>query len=642
MHRVSLIIIALCMGSALSAQVEDSVVMTVGNRSITQAEFKYVYDKNNAANKLDRKTPEEYAELYRRFQLKVVEAEQRGLDTLSAFRKELASYRAQLAEPYLTDRRTEDSLCREAYAHLQEDVEISHIMLRLPEKYKPADTLVVYNRMLQIRQRLQKEDFGAVAAEVSEDPSAVDNRGYLGYFTGLMTLYPFEKAMYNTPVGKVSMPVRVAGSYHLIKVHNRVPAHGMVHCAHILVLCDTNVDQEKQNMALQRVQLIRQRLQHGEDFAKVAAEMSDDKGSAVRGGDLSWFGVGRMVREFEQAAFAMTDTGTVSEPIRTSFGWHIIKLIDKKGVGSFDQRRDDIKRAMGYDGRSQIARQSLVRRLKAEYNYRFNEAGWQALRQVVSNCNELDSNCLAKTDSMTAPIATFGMRIIRQNELVRSAIAKAIEPMSTLENQVQSFIDAELIAYESTQLERKYPEFRYLVNEYHDGILLFNVSSLEVWDKAVNDTVGLKNYFQAHRSAYTWDEPHYKGRICFCRDKTTAKILKRMLKQVPEDSVDTYLRTRINSDSVVYATTIRGLWRKGDNITVDSLVFKQTKSDPNRPKQLPYVFVYGKMLTAPENYSDMRGRVISDYQNYLEERWVETLNKKIPSHINRELVRKIQ
>ncbi len=624
----------------------DEVLMTIDGNDITKEEFEYIYNKNNTNNVIDKKSLAEYLELFKNFKLKVIEAEHLGLDTLPSFVNELRGYRAQLAKPYLTDLSMEEKLCQEAYEHLKQDVEVSHILVKLPDNATPADTLAAYQKAMKARQRLDKEEFGTVALELSDDPSVKNNRGYLGFFTGGMLVYPFEKAMYTLADGEISAPVRTFYGYHVIKVHSHRPAVGQVHVSHIMKMVKRDAPEADWQAAHDEILAVAERIKNGEEFAAVAKEVSDDRGTAVRGGELSWFGVGRMVREFEQAAFALENVGDVSEPVRSPFGWHIIKLEGKRGLDSYEQKRPELLRQMQRDERAQLGRNVLVDRLKTEYNYQEKAGAMDGVVAFLRQHPTVDSTYFAAVDELTDTLATFADIALTQRDLVfvlGITSNDGAPSLAMFDERTKEFVAEQILSYEETQLEAKYPEFRYLMQEYHDGILLFDISNTEVWDKAAKDTEGLKNYFAANKANYAWNTPHYKGRIVYCKDAATAKTVKKLIAKLPSDSVNSYLDTRINNDSVVFVKTTAGLWKKGDNPVVDKLAFKDKTAEVAENTELPVVFVVGKMLKkGPEAYTDVRGAVTADYQNELERRWIETLRAKYPIVVNESVLKTIE
>lgn len=632
--------------SCLALPAQNDVLMTIDGNDITKDEFEYIYTKNNSNNSIDKKTLDEYLELFKNFKLKVVEAEHRGLDTLPSFVNELRSYRNQSAYPYLTDLSMEEKLCEEAYEYLKQDVEVSHILITLPNDATPADTLAAYQKALKARARLTDEDFGVVALDMSDDPSVKNNKGYLGFVTGGLLVYPFEREMYTLADGQVSAPVRTFYGYHVIKVHSHRPAVGQVHVSHIMKMVPNNATDSDWEKAYNAILAIAERINNGEDFATVAAETSDDRGTAVRGGQLSWFGVGRMVREFENAAFALENVGDVSQPVRTPFGWHIIKLDGKRGLEPYEKKRPELLRQMQRDVRAQLGRDALVERLKREYGYHEKAGAMDGVVAFLQRHSVVDSTFQASLAELTDTLATFADVVLMQRDLafvIGIRTNEGAPSLAMFDDKVKEFVAEQILSYEDTQLESKYPEFRYLMQEYHDGILLFDISNTEIWDKAAKDTEGLKAYFAANKANYAWDVPHYKGRIVYCKDAATAKNVKRLIAKLPADSVNSYLDTRFNNDSITFVKTTAGLWKHGDNPIVDQLAFKDKNAEVVENADFPIVFVVGKMLKkGPESYTDVRGAVTTDYQNELERRWIEELRAKYPIEVNENVLKQIE
>lgn len=614
--------------------------MTINGNPVTKSEFEYIYNKNNSANSIDKKTLDEYVDLFVNFKLKVEEAKAQGIDTTAAFVKEYNGYRAQLAKPYLVDNTADEALVKEAYERMKEDVDVSHILVRVAPGATAADTLAAWNKIMEAEKRLAKEDFEKVARDLSEDPSVADNGGHIGWISAFNTIYPFETRAYNTPVGTVSAPVRTVVGYHIIKVHNRRPSQGEVLTAHIMLFTD-RADEAKNATVKTRIDSLYARVQAGDDFGKLATEFSEDRGSAMRNGELPWFGTGRMVPEFEQAAFALKEKGDVSEPIRSQFGWHIIKLLDKRGVASFDDAKADIERKIKRDERGKAGQVAFVKGLKKEYDFRLEQPAVDEFVTLLDGKQLNDSSFRHAVAALDKPLFSFAGKQYTQADF--AAYLKAnMHSTKTIASEViaeklDAFETKELLAYEDTQLARKHADFRFLSQEYYDGILLFEVSNREVWEKASKDTTGLTAFFKAHRKDYAWDKPHYKGRVIYCKDEPTLKAAQSIVKRSETDSIDKYLRTRLN-DSIQYVKIEKGLFVEGDNPVVDDKVFK-SKEKYVPTEEYPYVFVSGKLLKKlPEDYTDVRGLVTADYQTYLEEEWVKHLREKYPVVIDEEVL----
>ena len=620
---------ALC----INLKAQDEVLMTINGEPITKSEFEYIYNKNNSDNAIDKKTLDEYVELFVNFKLKVAEAKAQGLDTTKTFKRELNGYRKQLAKPYLTDAELEDALFREAYSHFSEDCEVSHILI----KTEGDDTLASYNKALEVIARLNAgEEFGKVADETSADQSVARNHGYLGWFTALQLVWPFEKAMYDLPLNQISTPIKSDYGYHVIKVHNRRPAWGQVNARHIMKVCSESMTPDMQNKKYQEMVEIKKRLDAGEDFATLAKEVSDDKASAQKGGDLGWFGIGRMVREFEVATYAL-NAGETSEIIKTRFGYHIINLKERRGVEPFEKKKADIQRMMQYDSRSTAAKTSFINKLKKEYNFQINNN--EVIKAKVLAVQYADNDSLLKIKAVEhdGALITFADQQITTSELVSYYVMT--KAMGTdMDTKIDQIAEMKLMQYEDSQLENKYTDFANLMKEYHDGILLFEVSNHEVWEKAIKDKKGLEKYFKQNRKNYTWSEPRYRGFVVKCKDEATAKRLNKEIKRMNPDSVVNYVRTKVNNDSITFATIERGLWKQGENSHVDLTQFKQTNTQVEVNEKLPIVITIGKKLKKPETYIDVRGTITADYQNHLEKLWIENLRNKYTVEINQEVL----
>lgn len=628
--------IVLC-AISIQAKSEEPILMTVDNQPITKAEFEYIYHKNNAENAVDKKSLSEYLNLFINFKLKVHEAVQMGKDTMPRFLQEFQGYRNQLAKPYLTDSTTESRLYQEAYNHLKEDVDVSHVLIELKKNASPIDTLQAYNKAYEAYERIMAgEAFGKVADALSNDRSVKKNHGHLGYFTGLMTVWPFEKAMYSLKPGEVSKPIRTSYGYHVITVHGRRPAVGQIRASHIMKLSNSQMSEAEQLEAKKEINALYDSIMNGKSFEKIARLYSDDKRSASKGGDLNWFGVARMVPQFEKTAFSM-NVGEISKPIQTEYGWHIIRIDAKRNVDSFAKKKKDIQRAMRYDDRSNAGKRAFIEGVKNETQFKYYstpvDSVYTLLNNGVTPQEILDQNIAQEI------ICTWA----DQSRTVEQLVLVYIGLKSTdIYKSANEFMDSELTQYADSQLENKYPEFAYLVKEYHDGILLFDISQEKVWGKATKDVEGLNSYFKKNKKRYAWDTPHYRGFIIRCKDKTSEKAVKRILKRANPDSVFNIVSRTINTDSVKYVTIEKALWVKGENPVIDHLVFKQKDRSVDTTSEYPIVFVHGKkMKKYPLSYTDVKGKVVGDYQNYLEEAWVKELRAKYNVVINDEVLNTI-
>lgn len=634
----------LLLSGVILAKGKDPVLMTINGKPVLKSEFEYIYNKNNSNNSLDKKSLEEYVDLFVNFKLKVEEAESQGIDTTKSFTNELKGYRDQLTKPYLTDSKAEEAVLMEAYNRLKEDIEVSHILVRMQPNASPEDTLKAWNKIQSIAKRLEKEDFKTVAKETSEDQSVSDNGGYVGWITGFRTVYPFETMAFNTPVGAISKPVRTNFGYHILKVHDRRKSPGEILVAHIMKFTQQGNDSINA-IAKAQIDSLYQLVKNGSDFGKVAAENSEDRGTATKNGELPWFGTGRMVPEFEKAAFALKNTGDISQPVQSAYGWHIIKLLDTKPMASFESKKADIERQVKRDDRANKGQQSFVESLKKEYKLK-SVKGTQTedFVKLLENKSLTDSSFVADAAKLNKPMFKFAKQTVTQSDfykyLIKNSSTDKASASDIINEKLDNFTEERLLAYENSQLENKHEDFRLLMNEYHDGILLFEVSNNEVWEKASKDTAGLAAFFKKNKEKYNWDKPHFKGRIIQCKNEKTFNAAKNIVSTQAKDSVDKYLR-QLN-DSVVNIKIDKGLFVQGDNKFVDQYIFK-TSVEAEKDAAFPYVFVPGVLLKdTPEDYTDVRGLVTADYQEYLEKVWIESLRAKYPVKINEKVLKTVQ
>lgn len=586
MKKVLLSIILLA-GAMMGFAQEDKVLMTINGEPVMLSEFMYIYEKNNQETSLEKKSMEEYLDLFINFKLKVTEAIAQGVDTTEAFKKELAGYRAQATPKYMQDNEAIDSLVQMSYNRQANVRRAAHIAIQCPanaDSVAEAEALAKINLARErvttgVEKKVKKgrkwvtvrepEAFADVAREMTEDPAGKENGGELGWIQVFRYVYPFEDAVYNTPVGEVTEVFRSPYGFHIALVEEERP-YEEVHAAHIMKMMPRGTEQTAMD-AKKDIDSLYQVVLAGADFAEVATAHSDDKGSAMRGGDLGWFGRGMMVQPFENITFDM-QPGEMSEPFPTRFGWHFVKLYDKRGIQPLDSMRQQMLMQVKRDVRYQEAEKSFIKKTRAEYNL----------------------------------------------------------PTEMSDEEVKAYADA--------HLEEKYADLRNLVREYHDGILLFDVSLREVWDKANKDTEGLAAYFKANKKNYTWDEPRYKGYMIYAKDEKVAKAAKQIIKTANADSVMSYINQRINVDSVQYVKVEKGLWVAGKNAAVDKYGFKNKTAEYTPSEEFPVVVPVGKVIKAPQEYTDVRSQVTTDYQDHLEKQWVATLREKYPVVVNEEVL----
>ncbi|MGV3502230.1 MAG: peptidylprolyl isomerase [Adhaeribacter sp.] len=478
------------------------------------SEFAYVYNKNNsnADSAFSQASIREYLELYTNFRLKILDAESRGLDTTAAFKAELEGYKQQLAQPYLTEKSVTDKLVREAYARMQQEINASHILINVAADAEPKDTLAAYNRILELRQRaLGGESFEKLAATYSEDPSVRDNNGNLGYFTALQMVYPFEDAAYKTPPGQLTQPVRTRFGYHLIKVNDARQAQGEIKVAHIMVQATPGMPKADSVMAKKKIDEIYARVLRKENWDKLVAQFSEDPSSSQNGGELPWFGTGRMIPSFEEAAFKLSQPGELSRPVLTPYGWHIIKFLERRNLAPYEEMESTLRQRVAKDSRSELNKAAFLKRIRTENNfqeiaaakaYALGKADTSLVRGAWKNVfpEKETGQTLFTIQDRKFTVQDF-FAYVAKNQRPRPQGS----PDHTMALHYDNFVNTSLVDYEKENLENKYVDYRMLVREYRDGILLFQLMDEKVWSKAIEDSVGLNKFFQTHRDNYRWN-----------------------------------------------------------------------------------------------------------------------------------------
>lgn len=630
---------------AQPANLKEKVLFTVADDTVTAGEYMAVYNKNrNLGEDIDPKTPSEYLDLYVNFKLKVHEAKATGMDTMPSFMREYGSYRDQLAKPYLNDKDVTKELVKEAYKRMGKDVRASHIMIMVDGSAPPADTLQAYKTVMNIKKQLDKGgDFEALAKEYSADSYSAKQGGDLGYFTVFNMVYPFETAVYNSKVGDVTGPVRTRFGYHLIKVTDKRDARGTVQVAHILILDNDKVKDNDTKKAEQKINEIYAKLQAGEDFGTLAKQHSQDPTSAQKDGVLQPFGINKMYPEFEDAAFSLTEVGNYTKPVRTPIGWHIIKLVGKAPIGTFEESEDEIRQKLDRDDRSQQSQISVIKRLKKDYDYReypktmklaFDQVDESILKQgyKVDKIKGGDK-VLFEFSNQKYTVLDFLKHLEANQRSVRgSSVYAAVSSMYDMYSETQ------LVNYEKSRLEQKYPEFKLLSREYFEGILLFDLTEKKVWKKSVSDTTGLKEYYAANKDNYMWRE-RYQAYIIDAVDQKTAK---KAAKMITKGKAVSEVVSALNKDSQLKVKIDSNLYESGTNTMIDGVEKKNGTSEIVEKDGRYFVVVFDKTL-APvhKTFQEARGIVISDYQTYLEQEWLKELKEKYAVKMNDEVLKKV-
>lgn len=619
---------------------EEPVLMTVDNKPVTLSEFEYLYHKNNS-QQLAPQTIDEYLDMFVAYKLKVAGAEAAGIDTTARFRAEFDGYRKELAAPYLVDNTVEDKLVHDIYERMKEDVEVSHIMLdrNAPDARAKADSL---------RAAVAGgADFAEAAARYSIDRTTNGRGGYMGFISVGRYPYTFEDAAFNTKPGEISDVVETAYGYHIVKVSDRRPTLGKVLVEHILKLTvdlrqRTPLSDEERAAKKASIDSIYALLKSGADFSEIARRESEDPGSARDGGKLPWFGRGQMVKPFEEASFALAN-GEISEPVETDYGYHIIHRLDWKPVEEEASVTPQIKAAIAQDERSLLPKKAKYQQLLKKYDGKVNDKTAGFVEAAIRQAGGYDTTVYNKFATTEWAIATVG-----DIEIPLSKVISTFSPMAAFgaDRAVKAFherIDEELqevvFELERQSLAQTNSDYRNLLNEYRDGILLFEISDRNVWSKAKEDKAGLENYFQTHREKYHWDNPKFKGYIVFATGDSILQAAQQYLdgNQVADESLVQTLRGKFGREVKVE----RVIASKGENPIVDYIGFGGEKPAPTG-KWSHYFAYKGKIIDQPEEAADERGAITADYQSELEQQWLTDLKKQHKVKINKKVLKQVK
>ncbi len=646
--------------SAVAQTASEDILLTIDNKQISKDEFVRLYQKNNTDVTFDSASLSGYMSLFIDYKLKVYEAEAAGMDTTADFRREFDGYRSQLEKPYFTAPSVDDSLAREAYEHLQWILRASHIIVNCKPDVSAADSLKAYNRAESIRKRaLKGEDFAKLARETSDDPSVAKNGGDLGFFSAFSMIYEFEKVAFQTEVGAVSPVFRTRFGYHILKINSRRPNPGKFNVAHILIKVDPNADKAKQKAAADKVKMISDSLKAGADWAQMVTRYSDDDKTRDQQGDLRWFAAGMMVPEFEEATFSLKNVGDISQPVHTSYGWHIIKLLEVKPFDDYESMKPQIMKLLSRDVRSDYAEKVVLERLKREYHFTEDKAALYEFNNLVDTSVWTGSWTADKIKGHNKVIFSINDTVkFTQGDyakLVESSGAAPKQPVEILLKQEYDRIVEDMVTdYAKEQLPRKYPELRYLLQEYHDGILLFALMDKMVWTKAATDSAGLEKYYEANKQNYMWGDRvevascSYNGNAFADADKKNAdtKIAAALKAGSKKGDYEKQVRASmakigVEPDSIGMGgdakkyNIVDGKWCDIDGIRIDKDAWGKTKTKVMNHEGRSYVFYLVRNVPPmPKTLNECRGLVISDYQNKLEAEWLEQLRSQHTVKIN--------
>lgn len=639
------LLLTLGVASAIAASYaakKDPVVMRIAGRDVPRSEFEYLYHKN-ANQQLEPQSIEQYAEMFTIYKMKVADALAEGLDTTKAFQNEFKGYQVDLRVPYAMDSTYLKQLMHEVYDRSKEEVQAYHIMIAKPNPMAPrfdarakADSLLAALR--------NGADFEQLAKDNSQDGGSASQGGYMGWVTAGRLPYSFETAVYTLKPGEISDVVESYVGYHILKGGEHRPLRGEVLVSHILKTVPQGATPETEAKIKAQADSLYNLAIQGADFTQLAMANSEDPGSAKTGGRLPWFGTGQMVQEFDSAAFAIAP-GEISRPVKTRFGWHIIKKLEKRGLPSYKDMEKKLEMIVNNpnDERGSYISANFVGQLKKKYKFKENEKLRKKLIDYAS-ANGIDStffdafNADSKNVIMSFADRKFTLDDFMKNLSHYRVIEFPSQAPHTLNRVLDLYTQQEIYRYFFDHLAEENAEYRNLENEYRDGMLLFEISNRKVWEKASRDTEGLDKFFRENSSDYTWSTPHVKGLFVQTASDSVAQAVKSRIAELGKDTVVSTIRKEFPETVKIEKI----LMAKGDNPMVDALVFGGSPVENNESKYPVYFLENFVVLNAPEEVADVRGKVTSDYQNALERAWIEELKTKYPVEIFENELKKIK
>ena len=626
---------------------QNNTILKIDNQTVNKAEFEQIYWKNKKEKIATKEDLDEYIQLFVNFKLKVIAAEELGLDTTKKFINELSGYRVQLEKPYLIDTSINEDLINEAYYRTINEVNASHIMTKLGPNPSPEDTLKAYNKILDIRNKIISGNLGfeEAAEELSEDPYAKSTKGNLGYFNAFKMLYSFECAAYETPVGKVSEIVRTKYGYHIVQPNSIRKAKGRVKTSHIMI---TTSSKKENFLSEEKINSIYKELvEKTKTFEELAIQYSEDRKSAKNGGEIGWINSGgNFYPEFEEAVFSLKTDGEYSKPFKTPNGWHIVKRLSYEPIGDLKSMSYNLKNKIQKDARAQKTKSSFINKLKTEYQLK-NLFNVKVLVSILKNkkfdYENLDFNKNLK--NINNVVLTFSNVSFTNFDFIKYLVeSKLISKDKIEENLIKQqfvkFTNQNLIEFEKTQLETKHPDFKALMKEYRDGILLFEISDQNIWTKAIKDTAGLKEFYKLNKDTWKWPN-RINGTLFTSESKKTVNKVKslKLKKSLSNDSIMSILN-KDNLFNLKYENKII------DNFNKYNLTFEDLEKGFNGPfkfqEKWVLIYVEDKLPQRNKELKEAEGIIVSAYQNYLESQWLSSLKEKHEISINYETLYSIK
>ena len=620
---------------------KKEVLFSIDNKPYYSDEFSRIYNKNiDLVKDESQKDLNQYLDLFIGYKLKIAKAYKLELNKNPKYVAELSSYRTQLAKNYLTDSKVTQELLEEAYNRYLSEIKASHILILADENASPTDTLKAYNQIVEIRKKIQNgADFETLAIENSQDPSAKDNKGNLGYFSVFRMVYPFESAAYNTKKGEVSKIIRTKFGYHIIKVTDIRKNRGEISVAHIMLMKQNDATSEEKSKTI--INDIYKKIQQGENFGDLAKQFSEDKSTSDKNGEINRFASGQLSSaEFEDMAFALSKQKPLSVPFQSDFGWHIIKFQEQYAVKSLKEMTSELEEKIKKDERSRKISNSVNNKLRKEFPIQRDNNLYTAIKKIVATdlkretwkkpTDKIFEKKLFAIKNKTVPATKFADFLDNQR---KGFLSSKINDNILVDNTYELFVDSELNQYYNDNLETKFAEFGYIMDEYRDGLLLFDLMEKEIWEKSKNDSVGLQKFYDINKDKYRW-----KNRVDISiLSSTKMDFITKAQKMLKENKSIEFIKEQLNTADNVEVMQNQGIYELENPIVPKNVKFELGLTDIVKQGEYYFVSKVNKLLfEGTKTLNECKGKLVNDYQQYLEENWVSDLKKEFTILVNQD------
>lgn len=620
MHqKFNVLCFLLLFASTILAQEKgDKVLFKLDGKPVYKSEFKRLFGKN-ANVKVADQTPsiEEDIRLFVDYKLKLEEAKSLQLDTVPSYLKEVSKYRDQLVLPYLNDDSLIDSLVAEAYQRSLKEVKASHILVKVPQG--SMDTVKAYTKIDSLRNQIVNgADFSELAKKYSEDPSAKTNNGDLGYFSAFRMVYSFENAAFTTPKGAVSKIFRSRFGYHILKVDDIRDSMGEIEVAHIMIR-DTTASGKN------TIDKVYSEIINGGVFGELSKKYSDDRRTASNGGKLSKFTMGALPPPFGEISFSLSKENEYSKPFRTPYGWHVVRFIKHYPVASFEDSKKSLLSKTKKDSRSKTLTNPVVAKLKKEYTITTNGAAKEKLKDYKKG---------ASLDSINNWLLVIEKDTLTQSDFRNFVSNKRTKKTTSL---FGDFVDSSILDYYKENLEESNSEFKNLFEEYRNGLLLFDLMQLKIWDAAQNDSIGLQNFYLKNTSKYI-KPATYNSIIVSTKDNDIADSIFNIIKE--SESFEEIQKVLDTKESVLYK--IGDFEKEATAYPAGVELIENTTKMYNDNGYHVIVKIATSTPKKSQEFDAVKGKVVSDYQNFIQDNWMDSLRSKHKVKVYKRTVRKLK